>query len=93
MCIRFFGDHDFCSVKAFKVGFWLVIKCGSWCHVLMLFSSPDFWLINEIKNVSLETNLSRDISFKPSQSNPYILPQEFERKVSCEISFQYLVCK
>ena len=63
-----------CSFKAYKVGFWFWIKCGSWCHVFMLFSSAHFWLINKHKNGSLKTNLSRDISFQTSRSNPYILP-------------------
>ena len=27
------------------------MKCGSWCHVFMLFPSPDFWLINKNKMV------------------------------------------
>ena len=69
-----------CSVKAHKLGFWLRIKCGSWCHEFMLFSSQDFLLINEIKNVSLKINLPRDISLRPSRSNPYILSSEFDVK-------------
>ena len=69
----------------------------------MLFSSSDFWLIYKNKNGSLKTNLSRDISFQRSPSryisferspsNLYILPKEFDSKVSCEISFHNLVCR
>ena len=66
MTICLVGDHNVSC-------FWLGIKCGSWCHVAMLFSSADLLLINEMKNGSLKTSFSRGISFRHSLSNPYIL--------------------
>ena len=60
------------ALKPVKLDLWFKLKYGSWFYVFMLFSSPGFWFINESKNGSLKTNLSRKISFLPSRSNPYI---------------------
>ena len=76
-----------CSVKARKVGFWLGIKCGSWCHVFMFLSSPEFWLINEIKNGNQIKNLSRDISFRPLRSNRIFCSKSLAAKFDVKYLF------
>ena len=72
--------------KSLKFILWFGIEHDSWYYVFMIFSSPDFWLINEKKMVVWKAICQGNVQFNHSQSNPYILPWEFDCKVQCEIS-------